>query len=142
MAEIIFFEKPGCINNEKQKKILRQAGNSLQCEDILAYEWTMVKLLPFLEGKEPYSIINAAAPAVKRGELIPAQLSFSQAIGLMLKDPLLIKRPLIKVDDLYIQGFEDVLLKPYLGNWDGQEDVITCPNLKTISCDEKRSRSS
>lgn len=138
MAEIIFFEKPGCINNEKQKKILKQAGNTLQCIDILTYQWTRDELLPFIAGKKPQNIMNTTAPAVKKGEVVPAHLTFSQAVGLMLKDPILIKRPLIKVDDLYIQGFDDPILDPYLGKWEGSEDVITCPNLKTISCDEKK----
>ncbi|MBC8318151.1 MAG: hypothetical protein H8E41_09610 [Desulfobulbaceae bacterium] len=138
MAKILFYEKPGCINNEKQKHILLVAGHSLQCVDILKYPWNQDRLLPFINGKKPEQIINNTAPAVKKGSLDPGQLSFSQAMALMIEDPLLIKRPLIEVDGLCIQGFESNMLKPYLGNWDGSEDVITCPNLQTISCDDKK----
>jgi arsenate reductase (glutaredoxin) len=137
MAEILFFEKPGCINNEKQKKILRSAGHTLHCRDILKHPWDTEKLLPFVEGKKAEQMINTTAPVVKNGSLDPSKLSFTQAIALMIEDPILIKRPLIEVDGLHIQGFESILLKPYLGNWDGSEDVLTCPNLQTTSCDEK-----
>ena len=27
MAEVIFYEKPGCINNRKQKRLLQEAAN-------------------------------------------------------------------------------------------------------------------
>lgn len=138
MADILFFEKPGCINNEKQKKILLAAGHTLQCVDILKYPWNFDRLLPFIKGKKPEQIINHTAPAVKKGKIEPKSLSFSKAMALMIEDPILIKRPLIEVDGLSIQGFESKRLKPYLGTWDGREDVITCPNLQTISCDEKR----
>ena len=138
MAEILFFEKPGCINNGKQKKILENAGNVLECLDILSYRWTKEELLPFVSGKEPDQIINSTAPVVKKGELVPSQLSFAEAVDLMIDDPILIKRPLIKVDGICVQGFEDARLNPYLGDWDRREDVVTCPNLQDLSCDEKR----
>ena len=47
-------------------------------------------------------------------------------------------RPLIVVDGLKIQGFTDPRLKPYLGTWNYGEDVVTCPNLQTLSCDEQK----
>jgi len=85
-------------------------------------------------------MINHTAPAVKNGEVNPEELSFEQAMQMMIEEPILIKRPLIEVNGLSLQGFEDVRLKPYLGDWDHSEDVITCPNLKTLSCDEMRGK--
>lgn len=81
--------------------------------------------------------MNFTAPAIKKGEIIPSELSFDQAIAMMIEDPILIKRPLIEVEELHIQGFVDPKLAPYLGAWDGKEDVITCPNLQSLSCDQK-----
>lgn len=132
-----FYEKVGCINGGKQKNILQAAGNELNCIDILAFPWTKEALLPFVEGKTPDEMMNSTAPAIKKGDIRPAELSFNQAVAMMVADPILIKRPLIVVDEMYIQGFNDPRLKSYLGSWDGREDVITCPNLKTISCDEQ-----
>ena len=138
MAKIIFFEKPGCINGEKQKKILQEAGNSLHCIDIRTYSWSKENLLPFTKGRSPVELINSSAPAVKKGDIRPASLSFDEAMDLMVADPILIQRPLIEVDGLFIQGFNHQSLKPYLGNWTGNEDVITCPNIHSLSCDEKK----
>ncbi len=138
MADILFYEKPGCINGEKQKKILEAAGHTLRCIDILTYPWSLQKLLPFVAGKAVEEIINHTAPAVKKGEIVPTHLTFDEAVELMVKDPILIKRPLIEVEGQTIQGFMDPGLAVYFGVWDGAEDVVTCPNLKTLSCDENK----
>lgn len=138
MAFIQFFEKPGCINGEKQKRILRDAGNTLECINILEHPWTREELAPFVGRKEPALIMNHTAPAIKKKEIVPADLQHDEAVSLMIDNPILIKRPLIRVDGLSIQGFTDERLTPYLGSWDGRDDVVTCPNLKTISCDEKK----
>lgn len=138
--EIEYFEKPGCINGEKQKHILRQAGHTLRCVNILTYPWTEETLLPFIEGKSAIEIMNGTAPAIKNGEIDPAGLSFAEAMRMMSESPILIRRPLIRIDGMHIQGFTDERLLPYLGGWDGLEDVITCPNLQTVSCDEQMGR--
>ncbi len=138
MADIVFYEKPGCINGEKQKNILAAAGHYLRCINILTYDWSRQKLLSFVSGKPVQEIINHTAPAVKKGEIVPTHLTFDEAMDLMVKDPILIKRPLIEVDGQTIQGFTDPRLTQYFGDWDGTEDVVTCPNLKTLSCDEHK----
>ena len=136
MAFIQFFEKPGCINGEKQKNILIEAGNVLECLNILEHPWSREELAPFFAAKEPALIMNHTAPAIKKGEIVPANLQYDEAVSLMIQNPILIKRPLIRVDGLSIQGFTDERLTPYLGSWNGQEDVVTCPNLHTVSCDD------
>jgi len=140
MAFIQFFEKPGCINGEKQKRILIEAGNVLDCVNILEHPWSREELTPFVAGKPPSSIMNHTAPAIKKGEIVPADLHYDDAISLMIENPILIKRPLIRVDGLSIQGFTDERLSPYLGSWDRKDDVVTCPNLKTLSCDDRKSQ--
>lgn len=138
MAEIIFYEKPGCINGGKQKLILEKAGNVLQCRNILQHDWTVDKLLPFIQGKTPAEIMNRTAPAIKKGEIVPEKLDFMQAVELMVGEPILIKRPLIEVDGKFIQGFTNPELADYLGDWQGEDDVTTCPKLQTLSCDEEK----
>ncbi|WP_163339493.1 ArsC/Spx/MgsR family protein [Desulfopila sp. IMCC35008] len=137
MAFIQFFEKPGCINGEKQKRILTEAGNDLECINILEHPWSREELVPFFAVQDPSLIMNHTAPAIKKGEILPANLHFDEAVSLMIENPILIKRPLIRVDGLSLQGFTNKLLIPYLGSWSGEEDVITCPNLQTISCDDR-----
>lgn len=138
MADILFFEKPGCINGEKQKKILHEAGHVLTCSNILEYPWTREELLLYVEGKAPSEIMNYTAPDIKNKTVVPEELSFDEAVELMLGNPILIKRPLVEVEGKHLQGFLDKGLQPYLGEWNQQEDVVTCPNLTTISCDEQK----
>lgn len=134
MALIKFFEKPGCINGEKQKRILVEAGNVLECVNILEYSWSREELAQFFREAVPVLIMNHTAPAIKKGEIVPAELDYDQAVSLMIKDPILIKRPLIRVDGMSIQGFTDERLIPYLGAWNKEEDVVTCPKL--IPCSQ------
>jgi len=138
VAFIQFFEKPGCINGEKQKRILIEAGNVLECMNILEYPWSREELVQFFAVKEPALIMNHTAPAIKKGEIVPANLQYEEAVSLMIENPILIKRPLIRVDGLFVQGFMDERLTTYLGSWNGEDDVVTCPNLHTISCDENK----
>ena len=138
MAFIQFFEKPGCINGEKQKRILLKTGNVLECVNILEHPWSREELAPFFAGNEPPLIMNHTAPAIKKGEIVPANLQYDEAVSLMIKKPILIKRPLIRVDGLSVQGFTDERLTPYLGSWDGKDDGVTCPNFNTISYDDSK----
>ncbi len=43
MAQITFFEKPGCINNTKQKAWLKTAGHEVQVVNLLEHSWSKVK---------------------------------------------------------------------------------------------------
>jgi arsenate reductase (glutaredoxin) len=138
VALIQFFEKPGCINGEKQKRILIEGGNVLNCVNILEHPWSREELSEFFVEKTPSLIMNYTAPAIKKGQIVPANLHYDEAVALMIEDPILIKRPLIRVDGLAIQGFMYERLAPYLGSWNGREDVVTCPNLQTISCDDSK----
>lgn len=137
MAFIQFFERPGCINGEKQKHILIKAGNVLECVNILEHPWSREELAQFFAANEPSLIMNYTAPAIKKGEIVPANLQYDEAVSLMIDNPILIKRPLIRVDGLSVQGFTDERLTPYLGSWNKKDDVVTCPNLHTISCDDR-----
>lgn len=137
MAFIQFYEKPGCINGEKQKSILIEAGNTLECVNILEHPWSREELAPFFIENDPVLIMNYTAPAIKKGEIVPENLLYAEAVALMIENPILIKRPLIRVDGMSIQGFMDERLTPYLGSWDRATDVVTCPNLVSASCDDK-----
>lgn len=106
MVDVVFYEKPGCINNKKQKKILRQAGHNLQEKNLITEPWTAAKLLAFFNNLPVHAWFNQSAPAVKSGEINPGMLTAEQAIECMLKEPLLIRRPLMEISDHKLVGFE------------------------------------
>ena len=105
MASLTFYEKPSCVTNRKQKALLTQAGIEFDCQDILTTEWSPSQLAEFLgpTGKAS-DMLNPNSPRVKNGEF--AKVSDNAALfAAMVKDPLLIKRPLISVGDDHWAGF-------------------------------------
>lgn len=138
MATILFYEKPGCINNTKQKALLKAAGHDVQARSLLAEPWTAENLRQFFGTLPVSEWFNRSAPTVKSGEVIPENLDAETALTLMIQDPLLIRRPLMQVGDQRSVGFDikavDVWigLQP-IGTPQGttealkQQDLQTCP---------------
>lgn len=114
MATIIFYEKPGCANNTRQKRLLMEAGHALVVHDLLQTRWEPEQLRAFF-GQRPISEwFNRAAPRVKSGEIVPEALSESDALAVMLADPLLIRRPLMESGDRREAGFDPERISEWL----------------------------
>lgn len=100
MAHLLFFEKPGCGGNARQKLALRQAGHTLTVRSLLDEPWTREALLGYLAALPVAAWFNPAAPRIKNGDVQPAALNAEQALALLLAEPLLIRRPLMqRLDD-------------------------------------------
>ncbi len=130
MAHVIFYEKPGCINNSKQKALLAEAGHEVQARNLLKESWTPETLRPFFGSLPVSQWFNLSAPRIKSGEIVPSQLDESTAIALMLEDPLLIRRPLIQVNDMLKVGFDREKIHQWIGLNPAKkttEDLETCP---------------
>ena len=130
MANVTFYEKPGCRNNTKQKNLLLAAGHNLEAKSLLTEPWKPETLRPFF-GELPVNLwFNKSAPRIKSGEVIPDNLNEEKALELMITDPLLIRRPLIEVDGVYSVGFDPEKIEDWIGlNPDKpvNEDLETCP---------------
>jgi nitrogenase-associated protein len=92
MTALLFFEKPGCGGNARQKAALLAAGHTLQVRSLLAEPWTRERLLAFLAPLPVAQWFNRAAPRVKNGEVQPEALDADAALALLLAEPLLIRR--------------------------------------------------
>ena len=140
MTTIIFYEKPGCINNTKQKKLLEQAGHSVVAKSLLTEDWSAnpMHLRGFFTNKPVSDWFNRSAPAIKEGKVIPQKLTEEQAIILMLEDPLLIRRPLMQVGDEKSVGFEEREIDEWIGLSirSLQLDLETCPKNHPTACHE------
>jgi nitrogenase-associated protein len=108
MATVHFYEKPGCLNNAKQKRLLVEAGHLLIIHDLLQQPWeeNSTMLRSFFGDLPIADWFNRAAPAVKSGEVVPEEVDEQQAIALMIAQPLLIRRPLMEVDGNRQVGFD------------------------------------
>jgi nitrogenase-associated protein len=115
MAKIVFFEKPGCANNARQKALLAAAGHEVDARNLLTERWTAQRLRPFFGARPVAEWFNRAAPRVKSGEVVPEQLDEASAIALMLAEPLLIRRPLLQVGNRCEAGFDQALVDQWIG---------------------------
>jgi nitrogenase-associated protein len=111
MATIVFYEKPGCATNARQRQMLRAAGHEVVVRNLLAEPWTAARLREFFSRLPVADWLNRAAPRIKSGEIDPSTLSDQTALELMLADPLLIRRPLLEVGSMRIAGFDVDLLR-------------------------------
>lgn len=137
MAHVIFYEKPGCINNSKQKKLLMDAGHHLECRNLLTEQWSKDALMEFLDGMSITMWFNTSAPEIKSGKIDPSGIGEDAALELMIKNPILIRRPLMRVGDECRVGFETRLVDQWIGlsEFTGKEDLENCPRQSGHSCD-------
>jgi nitrogenase-associated protein len=136
MAIIIFYEKPGCVNNTKQKAILHAAGHAVKARNLLTQSWSPETLYQFLKDRPQWEWFNRTAPQIREGEIIPEKLDQETALELMVKYPILIRRPLIQIGDRRTVGFDLAKLNGWLDLKAVKEqvkslDLETCP--RTIS---------
>ncbi|MCW2236161.1 ArsC/Spx/MgsR family protein [Azospirillum canadense] len=113
--DVIFFEKPGCAGNARQKKLLAEAGHTVQARDLLSEPWTAATLRPFFGDRPVAEWFNRSAPAVKAGEVDPDALDEAAALAVMIKTPLLFRRPLMQVGDRRDCGFEAERVDAWIG---------------------------
>ncbi|GBF79012.1 ArsC/Spx/MgsR family protein [Aphanothece sacrum] len=130
MAKVIFYEKPGCINNTKQRNLLQAAGHNLEAHSLLTTAWTPETLRPFFGNLPVTAWFNSTSPRIKSEEVVPEQLDEAQALELMIADPLLIRRPLIQVGETCQVGFDIPQIEAWIGlnpQSPVTEDLETCP---------------
>ena len=130
MATVISWEKPGCINNTRQKELLRAAGHQVLDRNLLTEPWNAGYLRRFFGDLPVTAWFNGSAPAIKAGRITPAALDEAEALAAMIAEPLLIRRPLMQVGDECVAGFDP----PRVATWIGLEpsaarpaDLETCP---------------
>jgi len=134
MAKIIFWEKPGCKGNSRQKEILLASGHDLEVRDLLTEVWTEVELARFFGDRPVGEWFNPSNPQVKSGELIPNAIEAKDALAMMVKNPLLIVRPLMQVGQERVAGFDVQQVHDWIGltlESVGPRDPKNCPCVTT-----------
>jgi len=139
VATVVFFEKPGCINNTRQKQLLTEAGHAVDARNLLTADWQPDELRSYFAGMPLNEWFNRGAPAIKKGDVVPPELDEEKALILMQQDPLLIRRPLMKVGNERRAGFN----KDEIDNWiglsagakTGSVDLEACPRSDHHGCE-------
>lgn len=117
MAHLVFFEKPGCGGNARQRAALQAAGHTLDRRNLLTAHWTPQSLLDFLAPLPVAAWFNRAAPRVKSGAVVPEALDADEALMLLLDEPLLIRRPLMQHsgNGSRLVGFDTAAVHAWIG---------------------------
>ncbi|MHC5768762.1 MAG: ArsC/Spx/MgsR family protein [Nostoc sp.] len=115
MARVIFYSKPGCKGGTKQKVLLTAAGHEVIPQNLLTEAWTVERLRSFFGDRPVAEWFNPSAPKVKSGEVVPEKVDEQTALALMLKEPLLIRRPLLEVGEQREVGFDVQKIDTWIG---------------------------
>ncbi|WP_459864387.1 ArsC/Spx/MgsR family protein [Endothiovibrio diazotrophicus] len=128
MATVTFYEKTGCINNTKQKRLLAASGHTVIARDLLKEPWRPDTLRRFFGDRPVVEWFNVTAPSVRDGIIDPATFNEEQALAAMVAEPLLIRRPLMEVEDECRQGFDAAAVAAWIGLTTlPEENVEACP---------------
>lgn len=129
MAHVLFFEKPGCINNTRQKVLLAAAGHTVQAKSLLTEKWTADRLRGFFGELPVAQWFNLSAPRIREGEVDYETIDEGEALRLMLADPLLIRRPLMEVEGECRVGFDPDAVERWIGlkSAASGQDLESCP---------------
>jgi len=115
MATVIFWEKPGCSGNSRQKEILIASGHELEVRDLLREPWSTQSLAAFFGERPVTEWFNPSNPRIKSGELDPSSLDAATALAMMVAEPLLIVRPLMQVGQERLAGFDVPQVHAWIG---------------------------
>jgi nitrogenase-associated protein len=105
MKFVIFYEKPGCLTNEKQKQTLRDAGYRVIARDLLNHGMSEEELHKFFKKMPVTKWFNPNAPEVKNGKINPVDFDEKTALTLVTNNPILLRRPLMIIGDKKLCGF-------------------------------------
>lgn len=123
---VVFYEKPFCAANAKQKEILRSSGCTLIERNLLEHGLDADALRSFMGDRNVSEWFNPAAPAVKNGFLSPDTLNEAEAMELLMGDPILIRRPLMIIGSEKLCGFDSAKVAEVLERYVEEMPKINC----------------
>lgn len=132
---VVFYEKPFCAANAKQKQILRASGCTLIERNLLEHGLDAETLRSFMGDKKVADWFNPAAPAIKNGEIHPDTLNETDAMNLLMSNPILIRRPLMVIGSEKLCGFDEKKVSEILNRYVEAMPKINCMEK---GCLEKR----
>lgn len=139
MVTVVFYEKPGCVNNTRQKRLLAEAGHRVDARNLLTANWHVDELRSYFASMRLSDWFNPSAPAIKNGDVVPADLDQEQTLAMMRLDPLLIRRPLMRVGDQRRAGFDVDQVNNWIGLAVGAAtagaNIEACPRTDHHHCE-------
>jgi len=147
MTRIVFWEKPGCMGNARQKALLATGNHDIESHSLPGSVWKRADLLAYLDPLPVPDWFNRGARRVKEGEVDPDGVDREQALDILIADPILIRRPLMEIDGTRLVGFDLERVEALIGKLPSTERVDRvrgenlekCPGEATgVSCGTPR----
>ncbi|MDP3300452.1 MAG: ArsC/Spx/MgsR family protein [Sulfuricurvum sp.] len=132
---VVFYEKPFCAANAKQKSILRASGCTIIERNLLEHGLDGDTIRSFMGDKIVSEWFNPAAPAIKNGHLLPDSFNEVEAMEMLMNDPILIRRPLMIIGTEKLCGFDAKKVSEVLDRYVEPMPKINCMEK---GCLEKR----
>lgn len=133
MAHITYYTKLGCLTSAKQVDLLQQSGHEIEIRDLLAHPWLPEELLTYF-GDLPVKLwFNPNSPRVKSGEIEPSDYDSTAALDLMIKDHLLIRRPLMESEGERMCGFDPTTVHTWVGLETPENAILNGAEYQTCS---------
>lgn len=107
MGDIVLYAKKSCIQCKKAIAFLTKKGVPYLVKDIVHEPPPRSLLEKVIKAENIYASLNQRSTTYKDNQLGKRRTTKNEAIRLMLKDPNLIKRPLIIKDNKAYQGFDE-----------------------------------
>ena len=82
--------------------------------DFFKDKFSREEIVTLLNGRPSSEMFNTRSPSVKSMGLEPAKLSNGRVIDLMLKEPRLIRRPVVRIGDKAYFGADSKILEKLL----------------------------
>lgn len=121
MAEIVLYAKKSCTQCKKAITFLNKKGIPYQLKDIVHEPPPRSLLEKVIKAENIYASLNQRSTTYRENHLGKRRTTKNEAIRLMLKDPNLIKRPLIIRENKAYQGFEESSLLDFVAQQEAEE---------------------
>src|SRR5271155_2610597 len=128
MGEIVLYAKKSCTQCKKAIAFLNKKGVAYQLKDIVHEPPPRSLLEKVIKAENIYASLNQRSTTYRENHLGKRRTTKNEAIRLMLKDPNLIKRPLIIKDNKAYQGFDEDSLVDFI---EQQEAAVQAENEKS-----------
>ncbi len=115
MAHVIYYEKPGCAGHARQKALLIASGHEIEARDLLAEPWSPSSLRPYFGEKPLREWFNPCAPRIMSARLMANAVTPQAALVIMILDPSLIRRPLMRVNGRAEAGLDREAVDDWIG---------------------------
>ena len=111
MAKVTFYFKPKCQTCKKAKDLLEELGYDLDERDLDEYPPPRSLLETHIDAKNVKAYLNVHSAAYRHHGLKDDPPTKKGAIELMMRDPGLIKRPVIVKGKSAVFGFDEQAIK-------------------------------